>query len=75
VVQLPVFPGQKEPRFMHLLSGEPDLEKWQKNSALQTVVSEPASSRIGQLEERIEQLEAELKTLREQFQAFRKQFE
>jgi hypothetical protein len=75
VVQLPVFPGQKEPRFMHLLSGEPDLEKWQNSSMLQALPTEPASSRIGELEERIEQLEAELKTLREQFQEFQKQFE
>ena len=58
VMELPIAVGQREQRFTHLLSGEPDL------SAIPVKVSKPSSNgqvqRIAELEARIERLEAAL---------------
>lgn len=70
VVQLPRQQGQKEARYAHLLSGEPE------------VVDEPVPGPTPGFSNRLEQLEVEVTTLREQLEAlqrtfenFRKQFE
>jgi len=66
VRQLPVLPGTKEPRWAHLLCGEPVFE-----AAPAVVVSAPVA---GGLAARVEELEEELKRLRAEFEAFRAQF-
>ena len=59
VMELPIAVGQREQRFTHLLSGEPDL------SAITVKTSKPSSSntqaqKIAELEERVARLEAAL---------------
>ncbi|HLG99616.1 MAG TPA: DUF480 domain-containing protein [Bryobacteraceae bacterium] len=58
--------GFKEPRWSHLLSGEP--AEGAEEPAAETVHSRP-------LAERVAQLEAELADLRSQFEDFRRRFE
>jgi uncharacterized protein len=65
VTRLARRPGEKEPRFTHLLSGEAE------RPAPPAAVSEPAAP----LAERVERLEAELAELQRQFEEFRKSFE
>lgn len=61
-MQLPRLPGQKETRYVHLLSGEPDLSKLEFRS------SAPDSGN-SELEARVGALEAEVAELREQVNA------
>ena len=70
VVRLPRQPGQKEVRFVHLLSGEIDIETV-------AVESERPSrqSAFERLEQKVDALTAEVERLKEQFDQFRKQFE
>jgi uncharacterized protein YceH (UPF0502 family) len=60
-------PGEKEPRFAHLLAGEVE------RAAPQTAAVAPA--RISPLEERLERVETELAELKRQFDVLRKYFE
>ena len=77
VLQLPRQPGQKESRFVHLLSGEPDFE------AISAILAfEPATLQVRAENERIEVLEAQVQSLQEQMtelkeslEGFRSQFE
>jgi uncharacterized protein len=64
VTLLPRQPGQKEARFAHLLSGEPDPPV-----VRELLPSRPSSG----LESRVEQLEAEVLTLREQVAQIRRE--
>jgi len=69
VMKLPRQPGQKEARFAHLLSGEPQIE---------TVVEAPSSdkrTRPATDAERAAKLEAQVQTLTEQVEQLMKQFE
>jgi uncharacterized protein YceH (UPF0502 family) len=59
-------PGEKEPRFAHLLSG--DVESAEPAAA-------PTVPRTSPLEARVTQLESELAELKLQFENFRKSFE
>jgi uncharacterized protein YceH (UPF0502 family) len=69
---LPARPGQKEKRFVQLLSGEPDLESW---TALPSPSAEPTQkSRLDTLEAELDTLKAELSALREDLSAFKKEF-
>ena len=72
VVQLPRRPGQKEVRYAHLLSGEPQLD-----AAEPVVTEEPVTrtSRIDELEQSVADLRTEMAELRAQFDEFRKQFQ
>lgn len=68
VIELERQPGQKEARYAHLLSGEPDIEP--------TVVTDSVSgSRLDQLEDEVLHLREELEALCSAFETFRKQFE
>lgn len=71
VVRLPRRPGQKEPRYAHLLGGEvsdaPDI-------APSTPRGGP-HDRIAALEELVQELQKEVADLRSQLASFRKQFE
>ena len=65
VQKLARHPGEKEPRFAHLLSGE-------------LAVQAPATAAIdarGPSGDRLARIEAELAELRQQFEEFRKKFE
>jgi uncharacterized protein YceH (UPF0502 family) len=69
IVKLPRRPGEKEPRYAHLLSGEP------VQTPMAEAVAPPRADRIAALEAEVAQLRQELGELREQFAQFRKQFE
>lgn len=77
VVRLPVLPGKKEPRWMHLFSGEPDEELLEEHSPVQEVrVNVDAENeRIRELEEEVAELRRELNELGESFTEFRRQFD
>lgn len=70
-VFFPRQPGQREPRWMHLMGGPVSAESLAECSAA------PAhrGARTEDLEIRLNTLEAELHQLKEQFAAFRRQFE
>jgi uncharacterized protein YceH (UPF0502 family) len=70
---IPARAGQKENRYVQLLSGEPDLESWVTTPA---PVAAPASEkgRIDTLESELESLKSEFRTLREDLEAFKKSF-
>jgi hypothetical protein len=72
VVQLPRQPGQKEVRWAHLLSGEPQLQEASTRTPVQPPVSE---DRIEALEQDVASLRAELAELRAQLAAFRSEFQ
>lgn len=67
VVCLPRVPGQKEARFAHLLSGEPDLSEYQR-AAPPPRAPAPADDEV---EERLARLEAEVAELRRELAALR----
>jgi uncharacterized protein len=64
-------PGQREPRWMHLLGGPVDIEALSEAGAAAASASRGSSP----LEARIDALESELRELKEQFADFRRQFE
>lgn len=63
VHKLPRQPGQKEQRYIHLLSGEPDLEVYSEGSA-----AAPAPTRV-------EKLENDLIALRSEFDELKRRFD
>jgi uncharacterized protein YceH (UPF0502 family) len=68
VVQLPRSPGRKDSEYMHLLSGEVDIEAHaQMIAATQPERSEPRSS-LAQLEQRLGELEAEVAGLKQRLE-------
>lgn len=69
VVRLPRLPGTKEARFMHLLTGDIEIDALAEGE----VTPVAASGRT--LSDRVQQLEAEVAALRSELDAFRKQFE
>lgn len=71
VRQLPVQPGKKENRYMHLLGGEPDLSVY----LTETKSVHHESDKLKILEEQILEMKSELDLLKSQFADFRKQFE
>lgn len=83
---LPARPGQKERRYAHLLSGEPEwtntpdvLSEGQSGAAPAGAVYEeiplPESlTRVEALEKEMAQLKADLQSLRDEFNLFRSQF-
>jgi uncharacterized protein YceH (UPF0502 family) len=72
VVQLPRQPGQKEVRYAHLLSGQPDVEAFELAAA---TVTHAKADRIEALEQTVEELRAEMKEMRAQFEEFRREFQ
>jgi uncharacterized protein YceH (UPF0502 family) len=66
VVRVPRAHGQREDRYMHLLSGMVDVEQLAASASS----SSPSASRAD-LAERVERLETELAALREAFEALR----
>jgi uncharacterized protein len=71
VAQLPRRPGQKEVRYAHLLSGEPQVDTLEQSAADDS--REP--SRVEALEQAVASLRAEMAELRARFEEFRRAFE
>lgn len=70
ITKLPRQTGMKESRYMHLLSGLPDI------SSVEPVIKEvPLSERLSSAEKEIEQLKVEMEELKSKFELFRQQFE
>ena len=75
VVRLPRQPGQKESRFAHLLSGEPDVEALAEAAPSSSRRRGGDSERVEQLEQEVATLTEEVRRLQQQFEEFKKQFE
>jgi hypothetical protein len=77
VIRLPRQPGARESRYVHLLSGKPDIEEIAAapRSEPVRVSASAGNERIAKLEEEVKQLREELELLRQQFSEFRKLFE
>lgn len=69
---LPARPGQKESRYVQLLSGEPVDSP---PAASDPLHASPRTSKLESLETEVAAVREELRLLREEFAAFRKQFE
>ena len=69
VIRLPRMAGQKERRFMHLFSGEPEIREQDRS-----FVDESATVRVHAENERIGKLENELVLLRNEFNELKKAF-
>jgi uncharacterized protein len=73
VRMIPARAGQKEKRYVQLLSGEPDLENWTSTSA--PAPAPPSEkSRLGTLEAELETLKFEIRSLRDELAEFKKSF-
>ncbi|MGZ8842048.1 MAG: YceH family protein [Pyrinomonadaceae bacterium] len=75
VMKLPRQPGQKEARFAHLLSGEPDVEQATEAITEKTNRRANDSERVAKLEEQVKTLTEQVESLTGQFKEFKKQFE
>jgi uncharacterized protein YceH (UPF0502 family) len=77
VALLPRRPGQKEARYTHLLSGEPEVDTSPEAEAARSATARPpaAGERIEALEQEVGALRGEVAELRAQLEAFRRQFD
>ena len=73
VRDLPPRPGQKEKRWVQLLSGEPEIAEPGSGAPSDHVTRDP--SRVERLEAEMNALKTELAALREEFASFKRQFE
>ncbi len=71
IIELPKQPGQKEGRYMHLLSGEIDLE----NFVLDIPVPRSGNSQTEALKQELGELRAEFEAFKTEFAEFKKQFD
>jgi uncharacterized protein len=72
VARIPRAPGEKEVRYMHLLSGD---EVPERAADASTSAVEVRQDRVTELESEVARLRAEVQRLSEQFDSFRKQFD
>lgn len=70
-IRLPRQTGMKEIRYMHLLSGEPDIEAINSEPGEEI---NPNTERIEKLEAEVEVLKSGLEELKKEFEEFRNQF-
>lgn len=79
VVLLPRRPGEREPRWAHLMSGQPVIPaEPERYAAVESPARRSVSdyeSRIAALEEKVEELSEKMDHLTQQLEAFRRQFE
>ncbi len=76
VMKLPRQPGQKDARFVQLLSGEPPPEQISELTPVERVSRRTNDAdRIAKLEEQMQDLSQRVEKLSTQFAEFRKQFE
>jgi uncharacterized protein YceH (UPF0502 family) len=69
IVKLPRQIGRKESRYMHLLSGDPEIIETEA-----PVIEEPATRQVRAENERISKLENELEALRKEFDTLKQEF-
>ncbi len=72
VTELERLPGAKEPRYAHLLCGEPVVAQ---GMAREAWASPKEAGDTGSLREEMDLLRIDLQALREEFETFRRQFE
>ena len=77
VKELPRLPGRKEPRFAHLLAGEPEVaaEEGEPPVEAATVAVRAENERLDRLEDEVRDLRQEVESLSRELQSFREQFE
>ena len=77
VRKLPLLSGQKEARYTHLLSGEPDIKEQETipHPEAATLQVRAENERISKLEEEVKSIREEVKKLKQIFLDFKKQFE
>jgi uncharacterized protein YceH (UPF0502 family) len=76
VMKLPRQSGQKDARFVHLLSGEPAVEATTEIvPPSRAARREPEPDRVSKLEEQVQSLTQQIENLTAQFEEFKKQFE
>lgn len=75
VVKLPRQPGQKERRYAHLFSGEPEMEAAAPAPEPARLVVQAENERLAALEAELAAVRDELAALRREFDLFRKEFE
>jgi uncharacterized protein YceH (UPF0502 family) len=75
VICLPRQVGKKEPRYAHLLSGEPDFTQINNDAAPMPKSTSAHEERILALEMEIASLKQELRGFQEEFATFKRQFE
>ncbi|MFB3814473.1 MAG: YceH family protein [Terriglobales bacterium] len=76
VAVLPRQPGTKESRYMHLLSGEPDISTTEaRRPGEERAASSADSERLARLEEEVARLREEMAELKRELAEFRRQFE
>jgi uncharacterized protein len=73
VISLPRQPGQKEARFVHLLSGEAEIEMSETTAEKPRRANDP--ERVTRLEEQVQTLTQRVDNLTTLFEEFKKQFE
>ena len=78
-VLLPRRPGEREPRWAHLMSGQPVIpaepERYAATESPARRAVSDHDSRIAALEEKVEQLSEKMDLLMQQLESFRRQFE
>ena len=77
VIKIPRQSGQKEQRFAHLLSGEPEIREIERalSDEAATVQVQAENDRIQKLEEELASLRSEFDTLRQAFIELKSQFD
>jgi uncharacterized protein len=76
VIKLPRQPGQKDARYVHLLSGQPDIEELVESMPAERAARRTNDTdRMSQLEQEVKSLTEQVEKLTQQFEAFKKQFE
>jgi uncharacterized protein YceH (UPF0502 family) len=85
IVKLPIQPGQKEVRYAHLLSGEPEYNPENNRSVLSSGTSHKLQetqeeistlkNKVSELDSKVEFLELQIAELQSTFENFKKQFE
>jgi len=76
VMKLPRLPGQKDARFVHLVSGTPEVGEIVESAVAERVARRTTDSdRVAQLEGQVQALMQQVENLTTQFDEFKKQFE
>jgi len=76
VRKLPRQPGQKEQRFAHLLSGEPEnTEQFSNQLEPTTAITDTENDHIAELIKSVALLKEEIEILKNEFLSFKKEFE
>ena len=75
VTKLPRLAGRKEPRYMHLLMGEPDVEAITPSPEPARLEVKAENEKVDELVAEIEMLRTELSQLKNDFERFKSEFD